>query len=132
MDQAIRGLVRQRAGNRFEYCLHRQEHAETAHHVEHNVAKQQSGSDDPSNLALACTHFNAHKGPNVTGIDPSSGIFVPLFDSRQDRWADHFTLRGALIVGLTPSGRATVSVLAMNARHRVNVRAELVAQGVYP
>ncbi len=29
MDEATRELVRQRAGNRCEYCLHRQEQAET-------------------------------------------------------------------------------------------------------
>ena len=58
MDEATRELVRQRAGNRCEYCLHPQEHAETTHHIEHIVAKQHLGSDDPSNLALACIHWN--------------------------------------------------------------------------
>ncbi|HKI21249.1 MAG TPA: HNH endonuclease [Isosphaeraceae bacterium] len=132
MDEPIRELVRERAGDRCEYCLHRQEYAETTHHVEHIVAKQHLGSDDLSNLALASIHCNAHKGPNLTGIDSSSGMIVPLFNPRQDRWADHFTLRGALIVGRTPSGRATISVLAMNSRHRLNVRAELISQGLYP
>lgn len=132
MDEATRELVRERAGNRCEYCLHPQEHSETTHHVEHIVARQHLGSDDPSNLALACIHCNSHKGPNLTGIDPDSGAIAPLFNPRRDRWADHFTFRGAFIVGLTPGGRTTVYVLAMNARHRLNVRAELIAQGLYP
>jgi hypothetical protein len=132
MDEATRKLVRQRAGNRCEYCLHRQEHAETTHHIEHILAKQHLGSDDSSNLALACIHCNSHKGPNLTGIDPDGGVIVPLFNPRLDPWADHFMLRGAFVVGLTPTGRTTVFVLAMNARHRLNVRAELIRQGFYP
>jgi 5-methylcytosine-specific restriction endonuclease McrA len=132
MDEATRELVRGRAGNRCEYCLHSQEHSETTHHVEHIVARQHLGGDAPSNLALACIHCNSHKCPNLTGIDPDSSAIVPLFNPRRDRWADHFTLRGAFIVGLTPVGRTTVYVLAMNARHRLNVRAELIAQGLYP
>src|SRR5438132_9127096 len=66
-----------------------------------------------------CVFCNSHKGPNLTGIDPDSGAIVRLFNPRQDRWADHFTLRGAFIIGLTPTGRTTVYVLAMNARHRL-------------
>ncbi len=132
MDEATRELVRQRAGNRCEYGFHRQEHAESTQHIEHIVAKQHLGSDDPSNFALACIHGNSHKGPNLTAIDPDSGVIVPLVNPRQDRWADHSTLRGAFIIGLTPTGRTTVYVLAMNARHRLNVRAELIAQGLYP
>jgi 5-methylcytosine-specific restriction endonuclease McrA len=96
MDEATRELVRQRAGNRCEYCLHRQEHAETTHHIEHIIARQHLGSDDPSNLCLACIHCNSHKGPNLTGIDPDTGAIVKLLNPRQDRWADHFALRDAL------------------------------------
>jgi hypothetical protein len=56
MDDATRELVRHRAGNRCEYCLHPQEYADTTHDVEHIIAKQHLGSDDLSNLALACIH----------------------------------------------------------------------------
>ena len=45
MDEVTRGLVRDRAGNRCEYCLHPQEHSETTHHVDHIVARQHLGSD---------------------------------------------------------------------------------------
>ena len=60
-------------------------------------------------------YLYSHKGPNLTGIDPDSGMIVPLFSPRQQRWADHFALREAMIVGLTPVGRTTVHVLAMGA-----------------
>ncbi len=79
MDQVTRELVRERAGDRCEYCLYPQAQSETTHHVEHIVARQHFGGDDPGNLALACIHCNSHKGTNLTGIDPDSGALVSLF-----------------------------------------------------
>ena len=58
IDAAARNLVRIRADNRCEYCLLRQEYSDDIHHVEHIVAKQHGGSDDPGNLALACHRCN--------------------------------------------------------------------------
>jgi hypothetical protein len=132
MDSATRSLVRLRAGNRCEYCLIRQVHYESAMHVEHIVAKQHLGNDDPANLALACNHCNLHKGPNLSGVDPVDGQIAPLFNPRTNTWADHFALRGPWIVGLTPVGRATVQVLAMNAPHLLDLRNDLLMLGEYP
>ena len=132
MDADTRNLVRERAGNRCEYCLHPQEHAETTHHVEHIVAKQHRGRDEQSNLALACIHCNSHEGSNLMGIDPDSGAIVALFNPRRDNWTEHLPLRGAFIMGLTSTGRTTVYVLAMNSPYRLNVRAEPIAQNLYP
>src|SRR5436190_17803196 len=92
MDAATRELVRLRAAGRCEYCRLREEDSELAHHVEHIVARQHGGSDDPDNLALACHRCNLHKGPNLTGIDSQSGQVAPLFHPRNDRWSDHFIL----------------------------------------
>lgn len=125
MDAATRGLVRERAGNLCEYCRLPQEATPfTTFHVEHITAKQHHGTNDPSNLALACHHCNAHKGPNLTGIDPETTQIVPLFHPRRDSWAEHFGRAGVLIVGLTPTGRATVDVLAMNEPDWVELRAD--------
>lgn len=131
MDAATRADVRRRAGDRCEYCRIGQEHDISTFHVEHIVAKQHGGTDDPSNLALACIHCNLHKGPNVAGIDPDSGQVAPLFHPRRDAWARHFTLHGPLIVGHTSVGRTTAYVLAMNAPDQVDVRASLLGQGGY-
>jgi 5-methylcytosine-specific restriction endonuclease McrA len=126
MDAATRELARQRAGNRCEYCRLAQEDTPLAtFHIEHIVARKHGGSDDPSNLALACYHCNLHKGTNLTGIDPISGAIVPLFHPRQQAWHEHFAIQGLLIVGLTPTGRATVRVLMMNAVGRLQLRAGL-------
>jgi hypothetical protein len=39
---------------------------------EHIVVSQDGGRDDSEHLALACYHCNAHKGPNLSGLDPES------------------------------------------------------------
>jgi len=132
MDAATRDLVRVRAGNRCEYCLIHQDHVELIHHVEHIVARKHGGSDDPSNLALACERCNLFKGSDLTGIDPATGQVERLFHPRSQEWAVHFQLRGPMIVGLTPTGRATVRVLSMNAGQRLQLRAALIAAGRYP
>ena len=129
MNAATRSLVRQRAENSCEYCLLSQEHSELTHHIEHIIAKQHGGSDEVDNLALACHRCNLRKGPNVTGIDPATGEIVALFHPRRDEWNRHFRFQGPYIEGLTPFGRATVQVLALNDTRRLELRAELIAQG---
>ena len=68
------------------------------------------------------THCNAHKGPNLSGLDPESGALVRLFHPRQDQWDEHFERNGVLIVGRTAVGRATVGLLKMNAADRRRLR----------
>lgn len=123
MDEQLRWFVRERAGHRCEYCGLRQD-AEPffAYHIEHIVARQHGGEDESGNLCLACYHCNAHKGPNLSGLDPESGALVRLFHPRQDRWDEHFARNGVVIVGRTPVGRATVILLKMNATDRRRLR----------
>jgi len=53
---------------------------------------------------------HAHKGPNLSGLDPESGALVQLFHPRQDQWDEHFERNGVIIVGRTTIGRATVGL----------------------
>ena len=99
------------------------------HHVEHNVAKQHGGSDEPADLALVCHRCNLRKGPHLGGIDPSTQAMIQLFYPRQDRWDDHFRLR-VRIEGIAPT--ATVQVLAMNDARRTDLGAELLVRGGLP
>lgn len=130
MDLHFRQFVIRRAKDCCEYCRIAQAMAPFhSFHIEHIVAKQHGGTDDPNNLCLACDRCNAYKGPNLVTIDPETNEVVDLFDPRHDRWQDHFFLRGAEIIGLTPTGRATVRLLNMNDYRRVSLRAELIALG---
>jgi 5-methylcytosine-specific restriction endonuclease McrA len=124
MDPVVRDFVRRRADHRCEYCHLPQAAVPFApFHIEHIVARQHGGDDDPSNLALACDRCNLYKGPNLAGIDPETGAVTVLFHPRRDSWDDHFRWISAEIVGQTPLGRATVRLLQMNSKRRVQLRA---------
>lgn len=128
MDQALRLFVRNRARDTCEYCqLAASDAPFLAFHVDHIIARQHGGTDDPDNLALACLWCNLHKGPNLSGIDPQSNQIMPLFHPRQENWREHFALQGVHIIGQTPTGRATVQVLNMNGSERVELRIALIA-----
>lgn len=122
---ATRRHVRERAGDRCEYCHIRQaDEPFITYQIEHVIPKQHGGTDDAGNLALACPQCNLHKGPNLAGIDPESGAIEPLFNPRLQAWDEHFEARGPHLFGKTATGRVTVRVLAMNDDARVDLRRE--------
>lgn len=132
MTDDLRRRIRRRAWNRCEYCRILRALIRPRHQIEHILAVQHGGDDDPSNLALARIRCNLHKGPNITGRDPSTGKLTRLFHPRQDRWREHFTWRGAVLIGLTPVGRATIRVLAINDPHIVDIREAFIEEGRFP
>jgi hypothetical protein len=129
MDPALRDLVRQRAGDRCEYCGLPQSSAPfVPFHVEHIIAQQHGGDDELDNLAWSCHRCNAYKGPNLASLDPQTGALVRLFHPRRDRWLEHFRIEGTTIIGLTPSGRATIRLLRFNDTHRLELRERLLRE----
>ena len=130
MEPVIRNEVRQRAGNRCEYCRLRQEdEEENPFHIEHIIAQQHGGTDALENLALACSWCNAVKGPNLSSIDPDSGELTRLYHPRKDRWAKHFRREGPYILGLTAVGRTTAWLLRFNDTDNLNQRHLLLEIG---
>jgi HNH endonuclease len=125
MDKALQELVRQRAQNRCEYC----QFPLPQFHFEHIIARKHGGSTTQDNLALACVRCNFHKGANLSGIDPQTGTVVSLFHPRRDVWIEHFFWQGPRLVGITPSGRATIVVLEINHPLRVIARERLISEG---
>src|SRR5439155_9049173 len=114
------------------YCLFPKALSSTLHQVDHIVAQQHDGPTIANNLALACFACNHHKGPNIAGVDPKTGMKEWLFNPRRHKWRRHFRWAGPILVGRTPVGRATVAVLAINLAHRVAQRATLMAEGQFP
>jgi hypothetical protein len=129
-DAALRQQVRERAARRCEYC-HLPDWLPPFEpfHLEHIVARQHGGETELGNLAWACHRCNRYKGPNLSGIDPSSQEITPLFHPRRANWTAHFILHGIELDGLTPNGRATVVLLQMNSPRRLERRAELIRLG---
>lgn len=127
-------FIIQRARGCCEYCQSQSRFTNQAFSIEHIVPKSQGGQNTLDNLALSCQSCNNHKYTKTTGIDPITGKTVPLYNPRQESWADHFAWNEdcALIIGLTPTGRATVETLQLNKPGLVNLRQILSAVGEHP
>lgn len=132
MDRRLIELVRARARGCCEYCRMPQEFDDLPFQIDHIIAIKHGGSTSIENLALSCYLDNHHKGPNIAGYDLATRRVARLFDPRRDRWPRHFRWEGARLIGRTPVGRVTVDVLRINLATRVELRASLMDEGVFP
>jgi hypothetical protein len=131
MNRALLDQLRRLASDRCEYCHIPRRLDPLPFQVDHIVARKHGGRTVLSNLALSCLHCNKHKGPNIAGLDPMTNRLVPLFHARRQQWDRHFAWDGAIMVGQTRTGRATIQVLAINDPDAVAFRAELMLEGVF-
>jgi hypothetical protein len=129
MDAATRRRVQGRAGRRCEYCHIHEGDEPFAFHLEHIIPKKHGGNDGAANLAWSCHSCNFAKGSNLSGL--VHGRIVALFNPRRQNWRRHFRWHGAVLVGRTKCGRATVRVLNMNEDDRVKLRELLLASGAF-
>jgi HNH endonuclease len=135
MSHVPAALVRQvveRAGDRCEYCGLAQLGQEARFHVDHVIPLASQGPTTIENLALACVSCSLRKGARLTATDPDTQTEVPVFNPRAERWADHFRWDGVTVIGLTPSGRATIVALDMNRPIIQAIREEEAARGRHP
>jgi hypothetical protein len=130
----LRRVVKSRAGNLCEYCLALGSYSFHPFSIDHIVPVSKGGSDDPDNLAYACQFCNSSKYDKTTATDSLTGATVSLFNPRSDGWPQHFTWNEdfTIILGITPTGRATIACLNMNREEAVNLRAALRSFGVHP
>jgi HNH endonuclease len=130
MPESLGQVIRAMAQGRCEYCRMPQSEYRFRFVMDHIIARQHGGLTEMTNLALCCGPCNLFKGPNLAGIDPASGQMARLFNPRTDRWPEHFRYEDAVLVGLTPTGGATVAVLAINLPLRIAARRALIDIGV--
>lgn len=130
MDEALRRLVRDRAGNRCEYCGLPAEFTDAPFQFDHIIAEKHHGPTAADNGAWSCFWCNTFKGPNLAGWSEEEQTVVRLFHPRQDNWNDHFAWNGPSLVGLTSIGRVTIAVLCINDPEAVRVRELLLDLGV--
>jgi hypothetical protein len=115
-----------------EYCRLSQQGQEAEFHIDHVIPRASGGHTVAENLALACVSCSLRKAARESGFDAETSRDVALFHPRRDRWEEHFRWDDVLIVGLTPTGRATVRALQMNRALIVAIRAEEVMRGRHP
>lgn len=102
--------------------------------IEHIKPFIEGGKTVLSNLAFACHGCNGHKYTHTTGRDIVTRKEVALFNPRKQKWNEHFTWNNdfTLIIGKTPTGRATVETLQLNREGCLNLRRALFAFGKHP
>ena len=129
----LRREIRQRANQHCEYCLIHEDDVLLPHEPDHIIAMKHDGATSEANLAWTCFLCNQAKGSDIASVDPLSCEIVRLFSPRTDRWDEHFQLQpDAKIVGTTPIGRATTSLLKLNRKQQIEIRQTLTMASLYP
>lgn len=126
--------IRDRARHCCEYCHSQEPYSPSVFSIEHIVPRSEGGDDDSDNLALSCQECNNHKFTAITALDALTGERVLLFHPRQNLWNDHFAWNEdfTTLIGLTPTGRATIEKLQLNRTSLLNLRRVLHQAGVHP
>ena len=126
--------VRLTAGYCCGYCLAPPHLLPWELELEHLLARANGGTDDEANLWLVCRSCNCFKGIQSYALDPLTNRRLRLFNPRRQKWGTHFKwgADGTQIIGLTATGRATVSALKLNNPFAVAARREWVSAGWHP
>ncbi len=130
----LRARVAVQAGYRCGYCLTAEAIVGTPMEIDHLIPESLGGRTEEQNLWLAGSLCNDHRSNRIAALDPVSGEVVRLFDPRRQVWNEHFqwTEPADRIVGLTPTGRATVVALHLNRPTLVKARQLWVRVGWHP
>jgi len=134
VSSQLRRIVTERARGCCEYCQSQEIYSTQSFSVEHITPVSKNGETIADNLALACQGCNNYKYIKTQGLDPVTIEIINLYHPRQQKWEDHFTWDDnySKIIGLTPTGRATVEVLKLNREGLVNLRRILYVTGNHP
>jgi len=126
--------VRTHFANRCAYCQTAEALTVTTFEFEHIIPRSAHGQTVFANLCLSCPAYNRHKAQRQTGVDPLSNEIVPLFHPHQQLWQDHFqwSENSTEIIGLAPTGRATIIALKMNRPQLIRIRQIWVSIGEHP
>ena len=133
-SEKLRLQVKKRAKNICEYCRSQADFSSQPFAIEHIKPFALGGKTILSNLAFACQGCNGHKFTHTDGLDTITHKQVPLFNPRKQKWSEHFIWNDdfTLIIGKTPSGRATVELLELNREGCKNLRLALFYFGTHP
>lgn len=150
-DALVRQVVRLRARDACEYCLHPTTGQFEVDHIIPEAlwsayiaghmgaalppAPNRRGPHHLDNLAWSCSFCNLGKRQRVTHRIGTET--VRLFDPRHDAWPDHFKFLNSnlFIVGVTPIGVATQRALGFNAGDiggPLGTRHDSIIVGRYP
>lgn len=134
LSKRIRQLVKARANGACEYCKFLDKFRTEFDVVDHIIPRAKGGTDELDNLAHCCSYCNGCKGESTEAYDSEGSVIAALFNPRQQAWSHHFRWDDTLteIIGLTPTGRATVTLLDMNRLPIKRFRKIAIGQGHPP
>jgi 5-methylcytosine-specific restriction endonuclease McrA len=130
----LRRRIREQARSRCGYCLCSEALIGMPMEFEHLIPLASGGRTVEENLWLSCRRCNEFKGMQTKAADPETSEIVALFNPREQNWEEHFRWNedGTEIIGLTPTGRATVATLKLNNPVIVVTRRLWVSAGWWP
>lgn len=131
---ALRQFVFDRACGRCEYCRSPAKYSVDPLVMDHIQPVSRGGQTIADNLALSCQTCNNYKYNKIAAPDPATDQLAPLFHPRQMDWNQHFTWNedATQMLGITPTGRATVALFQANREGVVNIRRVLVMMNEHP
>ncbi len=123
-----------RAKHRCEYCHAPEIIFNSPFKIEHITPLKLNGTNSHSNLALSCRSCNRYKSSHISSTDIETQSDVPLFQPRNNRWSQHFTvdIESGNILGLTAIGRASIVLLKMNSGTQVIARKQWMFLDIFP
>lgn len=126
--------IRSYFANCCAYCRTAEALTTTTFEFEHIIPRSAGGETSFENLCLSCPSCNRHKASRQFAPDPTTQQEVALFHPQLQAWTDHFSWNESAteIIGLTPTGRATIAALQMNRPQLIRVRRMWVKLGEHP
>lgn len=134
MKENLKQAVKVRAKFCCEYCLAQVLFSADVFSIEHISPVAKGGLTILANLAFSCQCCNNHKFTATRAIDLLTGTMAQLYNPRTDIWNEHFKWDDDFIeiLGISPTGRATISRLDLNRLGLLNLRRVLVQAGFHP
>lgn len=131
LPPAIKEQIRKEAHYRCGYCLAEESLMGVSLAIDHIIPLAVGGTNEPHNLWAACRQCNELKNNRTHAEDPATGELVGLFNPRTQQWSVHFQWDPETywILGLTPTGRATVDALQINRTLMVRARQHWIRMG---
>jgi len=102
--------------------------------IDHIIPLDNKGTTSLDNLALSCGGCNSAKSNKLTAIDPVTKQIAPIFNPRKQDWVEHFAWSDTFLkmLGLTPTGRASIKLLKLNRKGVINMRKLTMLIGEHP
>lgn len=128
VPDALRIQLADISKHRCEYCLSPEAFSTQPFEVDHILAFSLGGESKLTNLAYSCRGCNSHKFNKNKALDEITDSIVPIFNPREQVWQEHFAWdeNPLFLIGLTPTGRATIDMLQMNRPKLIELRGLLL------